>query len=43
MKELVNGIKEALVDMCVTVCKDCHEEIHKMPGCTYADMKCNKE
>jgi len=34
-------LTSADIDMCITVCKDCHEEIHKKEGCGYKDMKCN--
>lgn len=27
-------------DSCITLCKFCHEEIHKQDGCKYSDLKC---
>ena len=27
-------------DNCITLCKKCHKEIHKLPGCGYNDLKC---
>jgi len=33
-------LQSADMDMCVTVCKECHKEIHKIPGCGYQDMVC---
>ena len=35
-------IESADVDKCITVCKNCHIKIHKIPGCGYHDMNCNK-
>jgi len=35
-----NPLESADVDQCITVCKDCHKEIHKIPGCGYHDMRC---
>jgi len=41
----IEGIKwepleSADIDKVITVCKDCHKEIHKIEGCGYHDMKC---
>ena len=27
-------------DNCITLCKDCHKEVHKIPGCGFAELKC---
>jgi 5-methylcytosine-specific restriction endonuclease McrA len=27
-------------DNCITLCKECHKEIHLRKGCTYNDLKC---
>ena len=27
-------------DSCITLCKDCHKEIHRMAGCTYYELRC---
>jgi len=27
-------------DNCITLCKDCHKEVHKIPGCKYNELKC---
>jgi len=35
-----NPIESADMDMCVTVCRDCHEEIHKQKDCRYVDLQC---
>jgi len=35
-----NPIESADTDICVTVCKECHKEIHKEKGCSYYDMQC---
>ena len=38
-----NPIESADIDTCVTLCKDCHKDIHKnIPGCDYHEMKCSK-
>jgi len=36
-------LQSADIDMCITVCKDCHMEIHKIEGCKPSDMRCNPE
>jgi hypothetical protein len=36
-----NPLESADMDLCVTLCKPCHEEIHKQKGCGYYDLKCN--
>ena len=28
------------VDNCITLCKGCHKEVHKLPGCRYVDLRC---
>src|SRR6056297_1121634 len=28
-------------DNCITLCKDCHKEVHKIPGCGFAELKCS--
>lgn len=28
-------------DNCITLCKTCHNEVHKLPGCGYQDLKCD--
>jgi len=38
-----NPIESADIDMCITVCKDCHDKIHQEDGCGYNDMKCKKD
>jgi NUMOD3 motif len=35
-----NPLESADLDNCITVCIDCHEEIHKIPGCKKVDMQC---
>jgi len=39
----LNPIESADIDKCMTVCKDCHKEIHKQKDCGYNDMKCYKK
>ena len=36
-------LQSADVDMCITVCKNCHKKIHKIPGCGYHEMRCDKD
>jgi len=38
-----NPIESADIDMVITVCVNCHKEIHRQPGCTRQDMMCNLE
>jgi len=33
-------IESADVDKVITLCKSCHEEVHRKEGCSYHDMKC---
>jgi len=35
-------LTSADMDMCITVCRECHGEIHKIPGCRPVDMRCNE-
>ena len=35
--------ESADIDKCITVCKECHKEIHQKENCGYNDMKCKKE
>lgn len=34
-------LESADINMCVTLCKDCHKEVHKQDGCEYKDFQCN--
>jgi hypothetical protein len=34
-----NPIESADIDNCITLCKDCHKEAHKLPGCRYIDLR----
>jgi len=36
-----NPLESADIDICVTLCKHCHIEVHKISGCSNYDMKCN--
>lgn len=29
------------VENTITLCKDCHKQVHKLPGCKYYELKCN--
>ena len=33
-------LESADIDKCITFCKDCHIEVHKIEGCGYHDMQC---
>lgn len=33
-------IESADIDMCITLCEDCHKEVHQIEGCGYYDMRC---
>lgn len=33
-------IESTDIDKCVTLCKNCHKEVHKIEGCGFQDMKC---
>ena len=33
-------LESADIDMCITLCKHCHIEVHKKEGCGYNDMRC---
>jgi hypothetical protein len=37
---LYNPIESADVDMCVTLCENCHNYIHSQRGCKYSDLVC---
>ena len=35
-------IQSADIDNCITLCKDCHNEVHKtISGCNYSELKCS--
>jgi 5-methylcytosine-specific restriction endonuclease McrA len=33
-------IESADIDMCITLCKNCHKKVHSIEGCKYVDMQC---
>jgi 5-methylcytosine-specific restriction endonuclease McrA len=35
-----NPIESADVDNCITLCKECHKEVHKQYKCKYNELKC---
>jgi len=35
-------IESADVDNTITLCKSCHKEVHKIPGCRYHELRCAK-
>lgn len=37
---LLNPIESADIDNCITLCKDHHKHVHRLPGCTYKDLRC---
>jgi hypothetical protein len=34
-----NPIESADVDVCITLCKSCHKEVHNKPGCKYHELR----
>jgi len=36
----LNKIRANDIDNVVTLCKECHKEVHKLPGCHYYQLKC---
>ena len=38
-----NPIESADVDNCITLCKECHKKVHKLPGCGYNDLSCKSK
>lgn len=36
----MNPIESADIDNCITLCKDCHKEVHKQDGCNMKRKKC---
>lgn len=30
------------MDSCITLCKNCHKEVHKLPDCGYHELRCKK-
>lgn len=35
----INPIESADADICITLCKICHKQVHKLPGCSYYDFR----
>jgi hypothetical protein len=35
-----NPIESADLDLCVTLCSNCHKEVHSEKGCRYVDLRC---
>ena len=35
-----NPLESADIDKCITLCKSCHIEVHKLPDCSPYDMRC---
>lgn len=36
-------LESADIDKCITFCKDCHIQVHKIEGCNYNDLKCTPD
>jgi 5-methylcytosine-specific restriction endonuclease McrA len=34
-----NPIESADIDNCITLCIECHKYVHKLPGCTYNELR----
>lgn len=30
------------VENCITLCKSCHKQVHKLPGCNYFELRCKE-
>jgi len=37
-----NPIESADIDNCMTLCKECHEDVHSRVGCGYTELKCKE-
>jgi len=35
-----NPIESADINNCITLCKECHKEVHKKSGCRYNELRC---
>jgi len=35
-----NPIESADIDNCITLCKECHKEVHKKDDCKYHELRC---
>ena len=33
-------VESADIANCITLCKDCHKEVHKLPNCSYHELRC---
>jgi len=39
----INPIESADIDNCITLCIECHNQVHRIPGCGYGELKeCNE-
>ena len=39
-----NPVESADIDNCITLCKECHKEVHRIKGCRYTDLaNCTRE
>ena len=36
-------LESADLDKVITLCKNCHKDVHRLPGCGYQDMKCQED
>ena len=36
-------IESADISNCVTLCKTCHKEVHRLPGCNYYELRCSEQ
>jgi 5-methylcytosine-specific restriction endonuclease McrA len=35
----IDPIESADLDNCMTLCEDCHKEVHKKDGCRYSQLR----
>jgi hypothetical protein len=40
---ITDPIESADIDNCITLCNQCHKEVHKLSGCGYSDLKCKEK
>lgn len=38
----INPIESADIDNCITLCEECHKDVHRLPGCSYYDLSCGQ-
>lgn len=36
---VIEPLESADIDNCITLCYNCHKEVHKLPGCRYNEIQ----